>query len=245
MISIFVPAYNEQKNLPKTFEAILKIAGELSLEIEILAVDDGSQDETATIIRDYSHRYPFVRGIFHSRNEGIGASFREALDLAKYDRITLVPGDNLVAHSTLYDLLKQYRAADVVLAYTVNVEYRSRMRRCFSAIYTWLCKVTFRLPVRYIHATPVYPVAYLRELDLRCTRYSFPSESTIKCLRSGCSYLEIPGYMNPDVRRSSAVRLKNAWEAIRGYLNLVYEIYLQSRSRYGLVPTPQTDGTSF
>lgn len=245
MISIFVPAYNEQVNLPKTLEAILRISRDLALEIEILVVDDGSTDETGTIIRDYMHRYPFVRGIFHERNEGIGASFREALDLARYDRITLVPGDNLVAHSTLYDLLQRYRDADVVLAYTVNVEYRSRLRRFFSSIYTWLCKTTFRLPVRYIHATPVYPVRYLRELDLRCTRYSFPSESTIKCLRSGCSYLEIPGYMNPDVRRSSAIRVKNALEAIRGYLNLVYEVYLQSRDRYGLAPPSRIDGTSF
>ncbi len=244
MISVFVPAFNEEENLPKTLDCILAVARELSLEVECLVVDDGSTDRTPEIIRQYAFLHANIRGIFHATNLGMGTSFRESLGLARYDRITMIPGDHIVSRSTILDLFKLYDRADVVLAYTVNVEYRNRLRRSISSFYTWLCKVTFNLPVRYIHATPVFPVHYLRELDLKCERYSFPSEATIKCLRGGCSYLEIPGYMNPDARRSSAVRVQNAWEALTHYLFLVYEVFVKCRARYRQVPRKQIFGTS-
>lgn len=70
MVSIVIPAYNEEGMIEKTAVTIRKILAEAEIPYEILFVNDGSRDETWRRIRQVSSRYPEVRGICFSRNFG-------------------------------------------------------------------------------------------------------------------------------------------------------------------------------
>lgn len=70
MLSVIIPAYNEQENIEKTAETIYKILSENKIECEIMFVDDGSKDKTWEIISRLSKENPSVRGLKFSRNFG-------------------------------------------------------------------------------------------------------------------------------------------------------------------------------
>jgi len=246
-VSVVVPALNEEKNLRAAVESVIEGAEAAgNVTIEILIVDDGSTDGTASLIEEIMAKYSFVRAIHHSRNQGFGACFLSGLEAASYEWITLFPGDNCISVPTLTNMLKNCGKADVVCAYTVNTECRSRVRNVLSAIFSFIYTTTFNLHLRYINATPVYSVSQLRNEELRCFRYSFPSETTVRLLRKGCTFMEIQGFMNPGARKSSALRIRNLAEVVFNYVLLIYDIYLRRRQAYAHAPVRVLpDGVKF
>jgi dolichyl-phosphate beta-glucosyltransferase len=78
-ISIIVPALNEELRLPKTLESIHTYLMTRGLHAEVLVVDDGSTDNTAKIVKDFSSRFPELRLISNGRNRGKGFSVRHGM----------------------------------------------------------------------------------------------------------------------------------------------------------------------
>ena len=70
MLSIIIPAYNEQENIENTAKVIGGIMAENSIEAEIIFVDDGSKDNTWQIIEELSRKNNCIRGLKFSRNFG-------------------------------------------------------------------------------------------------------------------------------------------------------------------------------
>lgn len=70
MLSIIIPAYNEQENIENTAKVIGGIMAENKIECEIIFVDDGSKDNTWSIIEELSKKDHCIRGLKFSRNFG-------------------------------------------------------------------------------------------------------------------------------------------------------------------------------
>ena len=70
MLSVIIPAYNEQENIRNTAKVIGGILTENSIEYELMFVDDGSSDDTWQIIEELSAEDASVRGLRFSRNFG-------------------------------------------------------------------------------------------------------------------------------------------------------------------------------
>ncbi len=70
MLSVIIPAYNEQENIRNTAKVIGGILTENSIEYELMFVDDGSADDTWQIIEELSSQDSSVRGLRFSRNFG-------------------------------------------------------------------------------------------------------------------------------------------------------------------------------
>ena len=60
LLSIIVPAYNEENRLPRSLEQILEFAAQQTFGVEVIVVDDGSQDDTAAIVDEVHQHSPFV-----------------------------------------------------------------------------------------------------------------------------------------------------------------------------------------
>ncbi|MBP3856487.1 MAG: glycosyltransferase family 2 protein [Ruminiclostridium sp.] len=70
MLSVIVPAFNEQENIANTAEVLTGILAENSIEYELIFVDDGSRDRTWELIEELTEKNPSVRGLHFSRNFG-------------------------------------------------------------------------------------------------------------------------------------------------------------------------------
>jgi polyisoprenyl-phosphate glycosyltransferase len=70
MISIIIPAFNEEESLPFLFNSLLKQFENSKYNIEIIIIDDGSSDKTFEVVKSYNSQYSFIKGIRLSRNMG-------------------------------------------------------------------------------------------------------------------------------------------------------------------------------
>ena len=76
-VAIFIPSYNAAKTLPSVVERIPE-----DLWPDVLAVfviNDGSQDDTDTVVRNLTERFPTLRLVSRQPNRGYGAAVREGL----------------------------------------------------------------------------------------------------------------------------------------------------------------------
>jgi dolichyl-phosphate beta-glucosyltransferase len=78
-LSIIIPAYNEERRLPKTLELIASYLNARSWRSEILVVDDGSSDATAKLVASHQEKHPGLRLVSNGRNRGKGFSVRHGI----------------------------------------------------------------------------------------------------------------------------------------------------------------------
>lgn len=83
MLSVIIPAYNEENMIEKTAFCISNILTEAEIVYEMLFVDDGSKDKTWEKIVTLSEEKLFVRGVHFSRNFGKEAAIMAGLAEAK------------------------------------------------------------------------------------------------------------------------------------------------------------------
>lgn len=74
-LSIVIPVYNEEKYISTTIERVLA-SDSLGLDKEVVVVDDGSTDKTATILQALSKQTPQVHVYLQPKNMGKGAALR-------------------------------------------------------------------------------------------------------------------------------------------------------------------------
>ena len=85
MLSVIIPAFNEEKNIESTAKHIKSILGTEKIDNELLFIDDGSKDNTWVEIVRLSKEYDNVTGIHFSRNFGKEAAMFAGLNNAKGD----------------------------------------------------------------------------------------------------------------------------------------------------------------
>ena len=83
-LSVLMPVYNEEKWLPEIVKRVLKQAVAGISDLEIIIVDDASQDGTKVIIDELVMKYKNkIVPVVKKRNEGKGAALRTAIEKMK------------------------------------------------------------------------------------------------------------------------------------------------------------------
>lgn len=103
-LSIVIPAFNEERRLGATLDAVL---AHVDARAEVIVVDDGSRDGTAALVRERSALDPRVRLVALERNSGKGAAVRAGFLAARGDLVLFSDADN----STPIGELEKLRAA--------------------------------------------------------------------------------------------------------------------------------------
>lgn len=104
LISVIIPAYNEEKNIKRSLDSIVnqKLLG------EVIVVDDHSTDRTPEILKEYENRGK-IKIVRNKKNLGISKSVNIGLKNAKYDYVCLMKADYIVPDRWLE---KQFKLLD-------------------------------------------------------------------------------------------------------------------------------------
>jgi glycosyltransferase involved in cell wall biosynthesis len=142
-LSIFFPAYYDEKNIDKVVHKAVKVAEELELkDYEITIIEDGSPDKTAEVADELSGLYEKVKVIHHKKNMGYGATLYEGFTSARLDYVFYTDGDNQFDLEDLKKFVALIPFSDIVVGYRKKKQY-STYRKLTSFIYNLILRFTF------------------------------------------------------------------------------------------------------
>jgi glycosyltransferase involved in cell wall biosynthesis len=117
VLSVVVMAYNEVETIDATCAEIQSVLEELNLSYEILIVDDGSTDGTATRADLIVGRERGVRAIHHERNQGLGGVYRTGFREAHGKYVTFFPADGQFPARIIASFLPRMDHYEMVLGF--------------------------------------------------------------------------------------------------------------------------------
>ena len=212
-LTIVVPALNEEERIADTIRGILPAARDLLDDFEIFLVDDGSTDATGSIMDSFASEDSRIVVIHPPQRQGVGAAFEVALKRAKFDFITLIPGDHAFRNDGISRMFKAAGAADVVITFRDNQSDRSLNRSIQSHSLRFTLNCLFGFWLFDYHSMIVYPVKWLRQVPVKADGYGYQICALISLLQLGLTHVQVPVSLNAELKGSSrALRPRTYYE---------------------------------
>ncbi len=136
-LSIVVPVFNEQGNLPELLAQLVSVLeNRLKLCYEIIFVDDGSEDRSWSIIEDLKKENFNVRGIRFSRNFGHQYALKAGIDNADGDAVVTMDADLQHPPELIIDFYEKWKSGyKVVQGIRKDTKGAGLFKRFSSSLY--------------------------------------------------------------------------------------------------------------
>ena len=141
-ISVIVPSFNEEKNVPLIYERLTSTLSQISDDYEIIFVNDCSKDNTLEVIKQLSKKDSHVKHISFSRNFGHQIAVSAGLDLCKGEAVVIIDADLQDPPELILEMYEKYKEG-------YKVVYAKRKSREGE---TWFKKITAKLFYRFLSA---------------------------------------------------------------------------------------------
>lgn len=198
-ISLVMPAYNEEDNLPLAVELAQPPLAAISPDWEIVLVNDGSADHTAEIADALATEEPRVRVVHHAQNKGLGGALTSGFGAARGEVLAYCDAD---LPFDLWDLKAAYDSmmaqdADVVAGFRLRRDEGVR-RRVYTAAYNGLIRALFGLDVRDVNCPlKLFRREVFEAEGLHSTGSFIDAELLVRALRNGFRIVEFGASYTP------------------------------------------------
>jgi dolichol-phosphate mannosyltransferase len=141
-ISVVIPVFDEEDNLPVLYQRLTKVLGEFEPDYELIFVDDGSQDNSAQILQELAELDPLVILIQLARNFGHQISISAGLDFARGDGVIIMDADLQDPPEVLPEFIEKWREGhDIVYAIRTNRKEGWLKRHAYTYFYRILQRI--------------------------------------------------------------------------------------------------------
>lgn len=106
VISIIIPCYNEEDSIPLIYNELKKVSNNMKYDFEFIFVNDGSIDNSLSVLKKLSAKDKQVKYIHFSRNFGKEAAMYAGLSKSKGDYVTIMDADLQDPPSLLPEMLR-------------------------------------------------------------------------------------------------------------------------------------------
>lgn len=220
-VSIIIPAYNEKATIHNVVMRVKK-ANTLGLEKEIILVDDSSSDGTREIIRELGTD-PVIRAIFHERNRGVGAAWRNGIAVATGDIIIRQDADTEYQPEDFPLLLKPLleNKADIVYGSRIlgfeKSAYRYKMYLWGGLLVNWLINLFAGTRLTdTLTASKAFHRHIFEKLSLGSEHFEIEAELTAKVRRAGLRIVEVPiTYRARSFEEGKKIRWHHAFQLLK------------------------------
>jgi dolichol-phosphate mannosyltransferase len=116
LLSVIIPCYNEQEVIKETIKRLKTFADGLkNIDVEFIFVDDGSRDQTLTILKSFATSDSRIKTISFARNFGHQIALTAGVDAARGDAIVLIDADLQDPPEVVHEMIKKWEEGyDVV-----------------------------------------------------------------------------------------------------------------------------------
>ena len=216
MLSVIVPAYNEERRLPGTLSALRAWFASRGSDYEVIVVDDGSSDGTAAVAEAMAATWPQLRLIRQQPNAGKGAAVRAGMlaasgDLRLFSDADLsTPMEELAKLQSRIGGRVQVAIASRALPGADITVHQPRRREIMGRTYNRLLRIMALPGIRDSQCgfklfTAEAAVACFE--PLRTPRFGFDAEVLVRARRRGWEIAEVPvEWRHVEDSRVSALR---------------------------------------
>jgi glycosyltransferase involved in cell wall biosynthesis len=209
-ISVVLPVYEEAETIQELIPGIVKTLQSADVHFEIVAVDDGSKDETLSVLRELKRSYPeYLRVVRHLYNKGNGSALRTGARAADGEVIVNMDSDGQHSPNDLPKLIAKIPPYDLVIGARMKTYqgawYRNIANRFYNRFASWLSRTEvqdltsgFRAMRRsaVLHFLPLFP-----------TGFSAPTTTTLAFLKAGYNVGFLPIDVKPRTSGKSKIKL--------------------------------------
>jgi dolichol-phosphate mannosyltransferase len=222
-LSVIVPAYNEQQNLPSVLTDLRAELRREQIPYEIIIVNDSSCDGTAAVIASYIQEDPAIRTFNRTPPRGFGRAVRSGLELVTGDVVVIYMADSSDhPHDTVNYYRKIEEGYDCVFGSRFikgsKVVAYPRLKLIVNRIVNKAIQRIFRCPFNDLtNAFKAYRAHVLREAGpFRASHFNITIEMSLAALLRDYHIAQIPISWTGRTWGSSNLRLK---EMGRRYLS--------------------------
>lgn len=238
-LTVATPCYNEEDSLPAYFKKINELRTELcsrGWSVEVLLINDGSQDRTEELLTEYAAHHPQTRLINHPRNRGYGGALKTAFSLVKTEWLAFVDADSNYDQRLILAMVDKISAdVDIVnvsiFAPGGNVGF-PWYRRLFSSSASTLYRFLLPWLTRGIYTMTcgfrLYRVSRLPELIPQGDNFYATTEVLVRALQSRMKIIELPATNNP---RDFGVSKMKFFRVALGHLRLIGRVWMRRLGR--------------
>ncbi len=126
LVSVIVPVYNVAEYLPDCLDSLCLQDTD---GYEIIAVDDGSPDNSIDILRDYEKRFPHLLRVVQKPNGGLSDARNYGLQFARGEYVGFVDSDDLVMPGMIRLMRDKAAATDADIVVCKHAEYFAESKR--------------------------------------------------------------------------------------------------------------------
>lgn len=238
-LSIIIPAYNEEKTIQKVLEEILE---HVPAVFEIIVVDDGSRDHTATIVNDFSKVQPAVRLICHSANKGKTEALKTGFTASTGDIVIVQDAD------LEYDPADIPGVIEPILQDKADVVFGSRflVRRATRVLYfrhylanrflTFLSNLFTDANFSDVETCyKAFRGEIIREMNITSSGFGFEIEVTAKVSKLKCRIYEVPiSYYGRTYQEGKKIGVKDGILAL--YYIFKYNVFFNMKTAFRQSP---------
>jgi glycosyltransferase involved in cell wall biosynthesis len=232
-ISVFLPAYNDEATIAGLVGDALAVLPSLASDFEVIVVDDGSTDSTASVLDELALSNPRVRVIHHEVNRGYGGALRTGFASATKELVFYTDGDgqyDVREMALLRPLLTE--GVDIVNGYKIKRADEWR-RKALGAAYNRLAHLLFSIPIRDVDCDfRLIRRRAVEQIALVSSSGSICVELIHKLHGAGCRFAEVPVHHYPRAHgRSQFFTLRRVGRTALDLLSLWLKVAAPGRRR--------------
>lgn len=214
VLSIVIPAYNEEKSLASLLDRVLTVPTEqLGYGKEILIVNDGSKDATESLARGIAARHEQVKVFTQVPNQGKGRAVRRGIAESTGDYILIQDADLEYDPDDYLPMLRALAPGlSVYGSRTLGQARRQKERTLFwgrhpeqklgpwlaGQLLSWWTLLLYGVRITdTLTAYKLYPADSVRTMNIETLGFETDHEITAKLLRSGIRIVEVPIAYHP------------------------------------------------
>ncbi|MGC8873057.1 MAG: glycosyltransferase family 2 protein [Chloroflexia bacterium] len=221
MLSVVLPAHNEEANIEEVVRSCLTVLPGLVREFEVIVVDDGSWDATPQIIDRLAAEDTRVVALHHAVNRGYGDALTTGFAHTRGDYVMFMDADRQFDIADLERFLPYIGTYDIVAGYRI-VRRDPWLRLLYAAIFNLAVRVFFGIRLRDIDcAFKVFRGDLLRGMDLTFGGALINTEMLAKARKAGASLTEVGVHHYPRlVGKQSGGSFRVIFRAMRDFFRL-------------------------
>lgn len=225
MLSVVLPAHNEEANIEAVVRSCLETLSNLVRDFEVVVVNDGSKDATAEIVDRLAEHDAHVVALHHEVNRGYGDALMTGFSNTRGDYVMFMDSDRQFDIADVGKLLPLADEYDIVAGYRIERQ-DPPLRLLYAGIFNLAVRVFFGVRIRDIDcAFKVYRGDLLRGMQLEFGGALINTEMLAKARRQGAVLTQVGVHHYPRLEgEQSGGSWKVVFRAMRHFFLLWWKM---------------------